>query len=165
MLERLDEVLENGWETVLVFAHLEPHPEKTRSGKIQWLGTCGVQLNALGKTAAGTGACVNFDPDAAIKGAMSQAKKKAAVDFGVVRYLQEAEGRADVAEAQAAVAGDLQSLKNQAFKYALQQPDYKPLGDKPEQVALAVAGVLGLMPADLSDAAKLSAALREKGVL
>lgn len=101
---------------------------------------------------------ITNDLDKSLKTALAEAIKKAFHQVGVGLYLWDEAERANVQEGRQAASGNLQALKNQVFKVALKQ-------GLTEQTPAGIAKHFGISDDDLQDAAKLTAILREAGVL
>ena len=127
----------------------------TRSGKPQFITAAVLSLYIPGLgTRVGAGSNTNFDADTSIKGAVSQALKKAAQQFGVGLYLADAEERAAMSLEMAAArpGASLQELKDAVFARA------KRL-DPAVNDGASCARALGVDITDLQDTDRLRAIL------
>jgi len=146
-IRRFNDVLAAEWSTHLV------GPIDVRDvGNGKYLAIVTISLEALGKSAVGTGADTAADVDKAIKTALAEAIKKAGHQFGVGLYLWDEEEREIVQRDRNANAGDLNALKAKAFEVALEQGA--------EANAASIAKTLGIKEDDLQDADKLRAVLK-----
>lgn len=145
-IRRFNDVLGESWST-----HLAGPIDVRDIGNGKHLAIVSIALEALGKTAVGTGADSASDVDKAIKTALAEAIKKAGHQYGVGLYLWDEEEREIVQRDRNANAGDINALKAKAFEVALEQGA--------EANAASIAKTLGIKEADLQDADKLRAVL------
>jgi hypothetical protein len=97
----LNDIVGYNWSWVIDSYQVEPHPERTKSDKLQWMsvvmGTLSIydpqDPENLLAARSGVGAGVNADPDTAVKTATAEALKKASNQYGVALYLWKQEGR------------------------------------------------------------------------
>lgn len=113
-IRRFNDVLGPAWSSHITSQQLIPEA----SGG--YLAVVGLELTALGKTAAGVGADKASDPDKALKTALAEALKKAGHQFGVGLYLWDEGERAIVQRDRAAASGDLAAIKAKVFEKALE---------------------------------------------
>lgn len=145
-IRRFNDVLGESWSTSLA------GPIDVRDiGNGKYLAIVSLTIEALGKTAVGTGADTASDVDKAIKTALAEAIKKAGHQFGVGLYLWDEDERDIVQRDRQANAGDLNALKAKAFELALERGA--------EANPASIAKTLGIKEADLQDADKLRAVL------
>lgn len=112
-IRRFNDVLGGDWST-------HHHVVDVRDiGDGKYLAIVVLSIEALGKSAVGTGADIANDPDKAIKTALAEALKKAGHQYGVGLYLWDEGERAIVARDRAAASGDVAALKAQVFEKAL----------------------------------------------
>ena len=145
-IRRFNDVLGESWST-----HLAGPIDVRDIGNGKYLAIVSVTIEALGKTAVGTGADTATDVDKAIKTALAEAIKKAGHQFGVGLYLWDEEEREIVQRDRNASAGDITALKAKAFEAALEK------GAEPNPASIAK--TLGIKVGDLQDADKLRAVL------
>lgn len=146
-INRFNDVLGPEWSTVITSQQLVPEP----SGG--YLAVVALEVQALGKTAAGVGADKANDPDKALKTALAEALKKAGHQFGVGLYLWDEGERAIVQRDRAAASGDIAALKAKVFEKALEG------GAK--ATAAGVAEFFNVTVEDLQNAATLSKLLEQ----
>lgn len=165
-LNRFNEVLGANWSSQVVSVNVQPlNPandgvgvQRRRDGLIPgYLAVVTVQITALGSTRCGVGSHVEADPDMAVKTALAEALKKAGHSFGVGLYLWDEAERYNVAEGQAAAAGDLNALKKQVTKLAKDRGI--PVNPK------AIAEHFKIKEDDLQNAEKLTGILKGAGRL
>lgn len=144
-IRRFNEVLGTDWSTHTSSVDVR----QLADGK--HLAIVVLSLEALGKSAVGTGADIAQDVDKALKTALAEALKKAGHQFGVGLYLWDEGERQVVARDRAALSGDVAALKAKVFEKALEG------GATP--TAEGVAQFFKVEIADLQDAAKLKTLL------
>jgi hypothetical protein len=138
---------------------LLPPEMKTSSGKMQYLAQARGALVIEGRSRAGVGADVSFDPDKALKTAQAEALKKACHQFGIALELWDEDHRKSLDRQRKLIGASAATLKQEVFKIARER-----LGkDRPS--AKDIAGVFGVQPGDLADEETLTGILKGEGLL
>lgn len=135
-LGRLLDTLGLGYQVILngpVRLELLPEEMSTSTGKRQFLAQVQLDLQIGGSSRPGVGADVSFDPDKAVKTALAEAMKKACHQYGIALELWDESHRATLATDRALAAGDLNTLKAEVYRRALEGLDTDSA--TPEEVA------------------------------
>jgi hypothetical protein len=164
-LERFNKVLGPNWSSEIKSVIVQPiNPAvdgvgvRRKGGEVPgYLAVVSVVVACLGVFRSGVGSHVEADPDMAVKTALAEALKKAGHSFGVGLYLWDEAERFNVAEGQRAAVGDINALKNQVTKLAVERGI--------EKNAKAIADHFKIKETDLQNAEVLTKVLKEAGRL
>lgn len=118
-LDRLITVMGPAWGSTTRDSSLQLGPNKTSSGKVQWVSHAAVDVwirddESYIVTRTGMGADENFDPNTAMKTALAEAFKKACNQHDIGRYLlgkENPERDIHVQHHEALKSGDIKDIK------------------------------------------------------
>lgn len=161
-IERLTDTMGPAWGSTTKESSLQLSPNKTSTGKAQWVASAAVdvwvRIDDYIITRTGWGGDENFDPNTAMKTAGAEAFKKACNQLGIGFYLlgkDNPEREIHEAHHEYLKSGEISDLKKAVAKAARVDGYEGPLD-------ASMSKFFNVKPADLQDPGKLDQILRSR---